>query len=117
MPTLQLWDRLLINKLAYYIEAPERGDIVLFRDPEGEVEPLTEHVVGVPGDKIAVRVGDLLLNGQPQKESYVVKKTCVSGAPKTCSFGPGHQRIRLHDGDNRAHSSDSRFFGPSRRRP
>jgi signal peptidase I len=35
VPTLQVWDRILINKLAYDIEGPERGDIVLFRDPEG----------------------------------------------------------------------------------
>jgi signal peptidase I len=114
VPTLHVWDRLLINKLAYDIEGPERGDIVLFRDPEGGEEPLIKRVVGLPGDEIAVRGGKLLLNGKPQKESYVAHKTCIRYQPKTCSFGPvtvpeGHVFVM---GDNRARSYDSRFFGP-----
>jgi signal peptidase I len=114
VPTLQVWDRILINKLAYDIEGPERGDIVLFRDPEGGEEPLIKRVVGVPGDKIAVRGGKLFLDGEPQKEPYVAGKTCIRYQPKTCSFGPvtipkGHIFVM---GDNRAHSYDSRFFGP-----
>ena len=114
VPTLQVWDRLLINKLAYDLEGPERGDIVLFRDPEGGEEPLIKRVVGVPGDEITVREGTLFLNGEPQKEPYVVKRACVRGAPRTCSFDPvtvpkGHVFVM---GDNRANSYDSRFFGP-----
>ena len=114
VPTLQVWDRLLINKLAYDLEAPERGDIVLFRDPEGGEEPLIKRVVGLPGDEISLHNGHLILNGEPHKEPYVVEKACVSGAPRTCSFGPitvpkDHVFVM---GDNRAHSYDSRFFGP-----
>jgi signal peptidase I len=107
-------DRVLINKLAYDFEEPERGDIVLFRDPEGGAEPLIKRVVGLPGDRIAVRYGKLVLNGEPRKEPYVVNRACVRGVPKTCSFGPvtvpeGHVFVM---GDNRARSYDSRFFGP-----
>ena len=114
VPTLQVWDRLLINKLAYDIEGPERGDIILFRDPEGGEEPLIKRVVGFPGDQVAVRGGKLFLNGEPQKEPYVVERACVRYQPKTCSFGPatvpkGHVFVM---GDNRANSYDSRFFGP-----
>ena len=107
-------DRLIINKLAYDFKGPERGDIVLFRDPEGGAEPLIKRVVGLPGDRIAVHHGKLFLNGRPRKESYVVNRACVRGMPKTCSFGPikvpgGHVFVM---GDNRANSYDSRFFGP-----
>jgi signal peptidase I len=107
-------DRVLINKLAYDLEEPERGDIVLFRDPEGGAEPLIKRVIGLPGDRIAVRHGKLVLNGEPLKETYVVNRGCVRGAPKTRSFGPvtvpeGHVFVM---GDNRALSYDSRFFGP-----
>ena len=114
VPTLQVWDRLLINKLAYDLEGPERGDIVLFRDPEGGEEPLIKRVVGLPGDEISLQNGHLILNGEPQREPYVVERACVRGAPRACSFGPvtvpkGHVFVM---GDNRANSYDSRFFGP-----
>ena len=114
VPTLNVWDRLLINKLAYDLENPQRGDIVLFRDPEGGREPLIKRVVGLPGDKVSVHHGKLFLNGEPQDEPYVVNRACVRGAPRTCSFGPvkvpeGHVFVM---GDNRARSYDSRFFGP-----
>ena len=107
-------DRVLINKLAYDLKEPERGDIVLFRDPEGGAEPLIKRVVGLPGDRIVVRHGTLVLNGEPRNEPYVVNRACVEGVPKTCSFGPvtvseGHVFVM---GDNRASSYDSRFFGP-----
>jgi len=114
VPTLQVWDRLLINKLAYDIQGPERGDIVLFRDPHGGKEPLIKRVVGLPGDTVRIRGGRLFVNGEPQKEPYVAERPCVRAAPKTCSFGPvrvpkGHVFVM---GDNRANSYDSRFFGP-----
>lgn len=107
-------DRVLINKLAYDLKEPERGDIVLFRDPEGGAEPLIQRVVCLPGDRIVVRHGKLVLNGEPWKEPYVVNPACFRGVPKTCSFGPvtipeGHVFVM---GDNRASSYDSRFFGP-----
>ncbi len=114
VPTLQIWDRLLINKLAYDIQGPERGDIVLFRDPEGGPDPLIKRVIGLPGDRISLRDGKLFLNGEPRKETYVAQRPCVVGAPRTCSFGPvtvPRGRVFVM-GDNRAHSYDSRFFGP-----
>ena len=114
VPTLQVWDRLLINKLADDVQGPQRGDIVLFRDPEGGPDPLIKRVVGLPGDRVSLRGGRLFLNGEPRKEPYVAQEPCVVGAPRTCSFGPvtvpkGHVFVM---GDNRAHSYDSRFFGP-----
>ena len=107
-------DRLLINKLAYDVKGPERGDIVLFRDPEGGREALLKRVVGLPGDRITVHQGTLYLNGEPQREPYVVNRACIRSMPKTCSFGPVTvpKRHLFVMGDNRTRSYDSRFFGP-----
>ena len=107
-------DHLLINELAYDLERPERGDIVLLQDPQGGEEPLIKRVVGLPGDTLKIRGGKLFMNGEPQREPYVINKPCLRGAPRTCSFGAitvpkGHVFVM---GDNRAHSYDSRFFGP-----
>ncbi len=113
VPTLKVWDRLLINKLAYDLEEPHRGDIVLFKSPDSGEDPLIKRVVALPGDSVELRHGDLFVNGDRVREPYLDRKPCVRGMPKTCSFGPvsvpeGHVFVM---GDNRANSFDSRFFG------
>src|SRR3712207_9408793 len=71
VPTLMVWDRVLINKLAYDFSEPQRGDIVLFESPEGGEEPLIKRVVGLPGDTIEVRAGRLYVDGLRQREPYI----------------------------------------------
>jgi signal peptidase I len=114
VPTLKVWDRVLINKLAYDLEEPQRGDIVLLEDPAGGEDPLIKRVVGLPGDTLEIRNGALFVNGEPTNEPYLHRKPCVRGMPKTCSFGPVRVPENLYFvmGDNRANSGDSRFFGP-----
>jgi signal peptidase I len=114
VPTLKVWDRVLINKLAYDLAEPGRGDIVLFEDPAGGEDPLIKRVVGFSEDTLEIRNGVLFVNGERTNEPYLRRKPCVRGMPKTCSFGPttvpkGHVFVM---GDNRANSGDSRFFGP-----
>ena len=134
VPTLQVGDRVLVNKFIYRFTEPERGDIIVFESVEGgsvpekenlieriigffgndEVEEpssddLIKRVVGEPGDKISVRNGKLFVNGEPQRESYVNRRF-----PDRSFFAPttvpkGHVFVM---GDNRANSRDSRFFGP-----
>ena len=114
VPTLEVGDRVLVNKFIYRFEAPKRGDIVIFDSVEGnKQETLIKRVIGLPGDKIQLRHGTLFLNGQRQNEPYVVNSPCARGVPKTCSYGPvtvpkGHYFLM---GDNRAGSEDSRYFG------
>ena len=107
-------DRLLINKLAYDIKAPKRGDIAFFEDQQGGEKTIIKRVVGIPGDELELRNGKLSVNGEPLQELYVKNDPCKPGYPKTCSFGPvtvpeDHYFMM---GDNRTRSTDSRFFGP-----
>ena len=110
VPTLEVGDRVFVNKFGYRIGEPERGDIVVFRSVEGGEEDLIKRVVAVPGDRVRVRDGVLRVNGEPQEETYV-----NDGRPRDRgSYGP----TRLSEGevfvmgDNRGNSRDSRFFGP-----
>ena len=109
IPTLQINDRVLVNKFIYRFTEPERGDIVVFESVENSQQDLIKRVVGLPGDEIAVRRGKLYLNGEPQKEPYTNEKL-----PDVTSFArttvPEDHVFVM--GDNRAASRDSRIFGP-----
>ena len=109
VPTLEVWDRVLINKLAYDVGEPKRGDIVLFVSPAGGEDPLIKRVVGLPGDEVAVRRGRLFVNGEPQREPYTNKKFPDASSFAQTTVPKDHVFVM---GDNRANSQDSRVFGP-----
>jgi signal peptidase I len=111
VPTLEIGDRVLVNKFIYHFTEPERGHIVVFEveTTSGAEQHLVKRVVGLPEDEIAVREGVLFVNGVPQKEPYL-----NPALPDESSFGPievppEHVFVM---GDNRARSADSRFIGP-----
>jgi signal peptidase I len=109
IPTLQINDRVLVNKFIYRFTEPERGDIVVFESVEDSEQDLIKRVVGLPGDEIAVRNGTLFVNGEPQREPYTNEKMPdVSFFEKT-TVPKDHVFVM---GDNRANSQDSRVFGP-----
>jgi signal peptidase I len=109
IPTLEIGDRVLVNKFIYRFTDPRRGDIIVFESVDNSNEDLIKRVVGLPGDEIAVRSGKLFVNGEPQKEPYTNKKApdrsffAKTTVPKNYVFVMG---------DNRGNSADSRVFGP-----
>lgn len=109
IPTLEINDRVLVNKFIYRFTEPDRGDIVVFESVQDPDTDLIKRVVGLPGDRIAVRSGRLIVNGEPQREPFTNKDF-----PDTSFFAPttvpkNHVFVM---GDNRANSQDSRVFGP-----
>jgi signal peptidase I len=110
IPTLEIGDRILANKVVYRLSEPQRGDIVIFDGVEGEEDQtLIKRVVGVAGDTIQVKDGTLYVNDEPQEEPYLNKESPPEG-----SFGPTKvpRRHVFVMGDNRGNSGDSRIFGP-----
>ncbi|AHY45369.1 signal peptidase I [Rubrobacter radiotolerans] len=108
LPTLRIYDQVLINKLADDLSSPERGEVVLFRDPAGGPDSLIKRVVGLPGETLELREGRLYVNGAPLEEPYVNEPV------PPVFFGPvrvpeGHYFVL---GDNRGDSVDSRVYGP-----
>lgn len=83
LPTVQIGDRLVISKLAYGARLPftmtdqvrwgdpQRGDIVVLLNPKPGEPDLAKRVVALPGDKVAVRNGRLILNGEEVKETPI----------------------------------------------
>lgn len=109
VPTLEIGDRVFVNKFIYRFTDPERGDVIVFRSVEGGDEDLIKRVVGVPGDEISVQDGTLFVNNERLEEPYIndeIQDNSFFG-PLTVSEGEVFAM-----GDNRANSRDSRFFGP-----
>ena len=104
-PTLKPQDRVLVNKLSYKLHAVHRGDIVVFKRPPSEagdptIKDLIKRVIGLPGDTIEERGGQVYINGQELKEPYLPAGTVTNTLPPT-KVAPGQYFVM---GDNRTNS-------------
>ncbi len=124
--TLEIGDRVLVNKLSYRLHDVNRGDLVVFEAHEGEgdcglpvnqavataaeggIKDLIKRVIGLPGDTVEGRDGQLLVNDRILVEPYLDEGVTTDDfeavtIPEGCLWVMG---------DNRSDSRDSRSFGP-----
>jgi len=122
--TLLIGDRILVAKFIYGVKVPftdahilnfhepEVGDIFVFDPPPGAGEhKLVKRLVGLPGDIIEVREGDLYRNGEAVAKDYVKRQHLLKLSIQ--DFGPVKVPPRhvFAMGDNRDLSRDSRAWG------
>lgn len=127
IPTLDVGDRIIVNKFIYRFHPPRRFDIIVFEYPynklsEGtnmtwesvkkwvglsnDLKDFIKRVVGLPGETVQVKRGQVYINGQPLAEKHLFNRDASD-------FGP----YRIPDdgyfmmGDNRGNSADSRVWG------
>lgn len=105
-PTLYAGDFIIVNKLAYKLGDPGRGDIVIFHyPPNPDIEPYIKRVVGLPGETVRVHNGRVYVNEVPLSEPYIAANPNYEGTwvvPQDALFVLG---------DNRNKSSDSHSWG------
>ena len=122
IPTLQIGDRILVNKLSFDFHPVERGDIVVFRRPSTwpvSYKDLVKRVIGLPGDTLWVHGGNVYVNGkalsQPWLPANIRHDTQPGPATSPYSLATPYT-VPAGDyfvmGDNRPFSEDSRYLGP-----
>jgi signal peptidase I len=109
--TLNVGDRVLVNKLAYKFHDIHRGDVVVFKRPPGEPDPkikdLIKRVIGLPGDTLESKDGVVYVNDKPLTEPYFQPPAATENL--TRQIVPDGMVFVM--GDNRGNSHDSRAFG------
>lgn len=105
-PTLYEGDFVIVNKLAYKLGEPGRGDVIVFRyPPDPEREPYIKRVIGLPGDEVQVHDRNVFVNNEPMREPYISAPPIYEG---TWLVPEGSLFVL---GDNRNSSSDSHSWG------
>lgn len=109
---------LLTEKVTYYLRQPVRGDVVVFTPPVSETDEFIKRVIALPGEKIVIEGGKVYVNGQLLKESYISENIRTQNGSFLSegveyTVPPGEYFVL---GDNRPHSSDSRAWGPIKKK-
>jgi len=104
-PTLESGEFVVVNKLAYRLGEPTRGDIIVFRYPYDPQQEYIKRIIGLPGDNIEIANGTVSVNGEMLEEPYIA----AAPAYQTNLTVPEGSVFVL--GDNRNNSSDSHNWG------
>jgi signal peptidase I len=116
-PTLQIGDRILVDKFLFSAGSLHDGDIVVFARPPGDTagvcddptaSDLVKRVVATPGQTVKSVGNTIYVDNKPQPEPYLPSGTVLGRAVPQQTVPAGHYFVM---GDNRAESCDSRYWG------
>jgi signal peptidase I len=113
-PTLEPGDMIIVSAWPYFFGEPQRGDLVVFLHPQIPDIKYVKRLIGLPGERVALHNGKVLINGATLNEPYVLDDP-EDVQPETTEMKerliPAGEFFML--GDNRNNSNDSRYWGTS----
>jgi len=114
-PNFHDHEYLIIDEISYRFKTPQRGDIVVFRYPRNPQEYFIKRIIGLPGEKIQIKDGEVKLISKDFINGIILEEPYLLSGTKTYSLN--EELVELEDGeyfvlgDNRNSSKDSRSFG------
>lgn len=117
IPTLLVGDKIFVDKISYRFGEPQRGDIVVFKYPLDRKKDFVKRLVGLPGDRIEIRGGVILINGRPLNKPPFSNNYYYNVDRSDWQYGKTNQVFEVPAnsyfmlGDNSGNSSDGRHWG------
>lgn len=112
-PSFSQGDYLIVDEISYRFRDPQRGEVVVFKNPQNPHQYFIKRIIGLPGETIKIKDGKIIIS-QDDFSQVLDELAYLSSSVKT----PGNLNLTLKEneyfvlGDNRLASFDSRRWGP-----
>lgn len=113
-PTFDTWHYLIIDQLSYRFNAPERGDVIVFRFPQNPSRFFIKRIIGLPNETVSLTGTSVTIINSDNPEGFLIDEPYVDAVNNKTSelvmiLGDNEYFVM---GDNRKASADSRYWGP-----
>lgn len=111
-PTYENGDYLIVDQISYRFNAPERGEVIIFRFPQNPSQFFIKRIIGLPGETVSINDGTVTIKNVENPDGFILDEPYLNNSTN------GSLEVKLQEdeyfmmGDNRGASYDSRSWGP-----
>ena len=112
-PNFASGDYILVNEISFRLRDPERGEVIIFKNPQDESHYFIKRIIGLPGETIEIKDKKIKIYNIESPGGKIIQEDYIDTDNET----DGNLKVLLEEkeyfvlGDNRGHSSDSRKWG------